>query len=779
MKRSSFLTALLTLSFCYIAFAQNAVIKGSIFDAKTKDPILGATILVNDSTGTSSDLDGNYSLSVPPGQYDLTITSISFEPVTKPVNVKNGQIVTMNVGLFEATTQLDVVVVSGSKYERKLTEETVSIEVLDSRLIKNSNSVSLSESIGKVSGVVVNDNQVTIRGGSGYTFGVGSRVLVLIDDIPLVSLDRGEIRWNFIPVEITDQVEVIKSASSALYGANALNGVINVRTTFAKNEPETEVSTYVTFYGKPKRDEINWWKDRPVTQKPHRYGGYVMHKHRFGDHDFIASANYNKSIGFVRLGDSGFRRINLKYRHRNPKVEGLSYGFSANLMESEEFDYFFYDDAITNSYIPFGSTSNSDDGTLIASTRRQVYVDPFLTYRDKSNNRHSLKGRYFMAQINFSSARPVAHQLYGEYQFHRRFNFDMSLTAGAVGQFAKLIDNTDLGVRNFRSGAFYAQIDKKFGRLTTVIGGRIETLALDSTSTTRPVFSGGLNYQAGKASYLRFSIGQGFRFPSIAERFVDNDIASGLIAALPNPDVQPEYGFNSELGLKQGIKINKWLAYLDISLFWMEYWDMTDFVFGLHPPAGTPPGEFLDYLGFQVENVARARIAGYEVSLLADGKMGPIPMRFQGGYTYSYGVDLSRNPEYIHFGRFMKQLGKSLASKSLEVTDPLLKYRYRHLVKSDLEVDLHNFTFGTEFQIYGFIERVDPIFIAFIPGLQEERERTMNKPDWVWNMRYSYDFDKFGRLSLIVNNVLNREFDVRIARLEPPINFTVQYRVKF
>ena len=78
------------------------------------------------------------------------------------------------------------------------------------------------------------DGQANIRGGSGWSYGAGTRVLVMVDDMPLISGDAGQVQWNLIATENVNQVEIIKGASSALYGSSALNGIINIRTDYTK-----------------------------------------------------------------------------------------------------------------------------------------------------------------------------------------------------------------------------------------------------------------------------------------------------------------------------------------------------------------------------------------------------------------------------------------------------------------------------------------------------------------------------------------------------------------
>ena len=70
--------------------------------------------------------------------------------------------------------------------------------------------------MSKTPGVSILDGQVGIRGGSGYSYGVGSRVQMLLDGMPLLSGDLGEIWWSYLPMEHVSQVEVVKATASSM-----------------------------------------------------------------------------------------------------------------------------------------------------------------------------------------------------------------------------------------------------------------------------------------------------------------------------------------------------------------------------------------------------------------------------------------------------------------------------------------------------------------------------------------------------------------------------------
>ena len=169
-----------------------------------------------------TDFDGFYNLELPPGVYSVVFEYLGMSTDSVEVNIVANQTLTQDFMLREESTLINTIVVSASKYEKKLSEETVSIEVVGSDLLENNNIVDAEESLRKVPGVSIVDGQANIRGGSGWAYGAGSRVLVLYDDIPLLSADAGDAKWSLVPMENLETVEVIKGAASSIYGSGSL-----------------------------------------------------------------------------------------------------------------------------------------------------------------------------------------------------------------------------------------------------------------------------------------------------------------------------------------------------------------------------------------------------------------------------------------------------------------------------------------------------------------------------------------------------------------------------
>src|SRR5690606_10984138 len=122
-------------------------------------------------------------------------------------------------------------------------EVTISMDVLRPELIDNKGFRDLEDAIGQTPGVHTMDGQVSIRGGSGFAYGAGSRVMLLWNGMPLLSADAGDAKFNSVPMESASQIEVIKGASFVLYGSRALNGIISL----SEREPTTKGETRIKY----------------------------------------------------------------------------------------------------------------------------------------------------------------------------------------------------------------------------------------------------------------------------------------------------------------------------------------------------------------------------------------------------------------------------------------------------------------------------------------------------------------------------------------------------
>lgn len=786
-----------------LSFSQTAVIKGKVTDSENNSSLPGVNVVYGNGKGTVTDLDGQFSFSLDAGTYELVFSFIGYDTQTKSITLESGKEVTLEIQLARNTKTLDLVVVSAGRYEQKLEDVTVSMEILKPQLIENKNTTNMETILEQIPGVTVTDGQASIRGGSGFTYGAGSRVLMLVDELPMLAGDAGDVKWNFLPVENIEQVEVIKGASSALYGSSALNGVINVRTAFPKEKPQTKFSVFYSQYNTPVRPDtlgnrrdslgnlytpLKWWSKPPTTT-----GFSAFHSQRFGQLDVVVAGNYFNDEGY-REGETEERgRVNFNLRYRFKKIKGLQVGLNGNMQAANGGVFFIWQNADSGAYIPSHTDTSSTLGTY---TNSRINLDPYIVYYTKKGARHSFRNRYLNTTNNNSNnASSTADFIYSEYQFHSQATHWLAITTGAVFSFSNV--KSDLyGDHQGNNLAAFAQGDIKYGKLNVSLGLRGEyyrvdtfktqtdyaiftkndTITLLKNSKVRPVARIGLNYQLAKATFLRTSFGQGYRFPSIGEKYVNTSIS--VLKVFPNADLQPESGWSAELGIKQGFKFGKLKGFADAAVFTTEYRNMIEFTFGqYYPDSVEVPNIFdvINYSGFRSINIGHARVSGIDVSLLTQADFGPFKTTFFGGYTYINPVNLNADSTY-----------RATATDSTN----LLKYRYQHMGKGDLQLDYKNFSVGLSLRCNSFMEIIDRSFedpllfnieqTKILPGLKEYRQH-YNQWTWVYDLRVSYTFNEQLKLSLLSNNLLNREYMTRPGDIQAPRTMMIQllYNVKY
>ena len=215
-----------SLCFSLVAFSQTTL-TGNVVD-QSQEPVLGANIIVvGAAVGTSSDFDGNFTLTVdqaPP--FSIEISSVGYQSITQEVTSNNQ---TFNISLNEGD-QLDEVVISASRTPESVRESPVTIERFDTRDIKNATSPDFYSSLENLKGVDINKGSLTFNSINtrGFATFANTRFVQLVDGMDNASPALNFAIGNFLGMNEMDvnSVELLPGASSALYGANAFNGIL-------------------------------------------------------------------------------------------------------------------------------------------------------------------------------------------------------------------------------------------------------------------------------------------------------------------------------------------------------------------------------------------------------------------------------------------------------------------------------------------------------------------------------------------------------------------------
>lgn len=779
----------------YFSFSQ---VTGVVLDKSSNAPILGAKIVASDGTRAITDFDGKFKLNSQ--KFPVTIVTSMLQYVTDTTVVTAPGNVTIKIG--EPVKDLETVVVSAGRRKQSVEEVPVSMEIIRPQLIDNKGIVDLEQAVDQTPGVFTMDGQVSIRGGSGYAYGTGSRVLLLWNGMPLLSGYAGDTQWNAIPMEQASQIEVMKGASSVLYGSGALNGVISLQEKEPGLKPETKFKVAYGYYGKPRRESLKWWGNvPPMNQQVEAYRGQMFK--RWG---YTVSSTFFNNDGY-RQGESELRgRLSGTLYFKPAKIDRMKAGIGYNVQMQKTGSFLIWE-SDSLGYQPSGGVDPDDtNSTLNYSFGRRMFFDPYLKYIDKKNNKHSLKSRVYWATndiLNNPSQSNGAVIFFSDYNFAKQFGHGINLTSG-ISNIYNIVNSNLFGDHTSNNIAIYSQYEQNIGKVDISAGLRLEYFEMngqrgdsdfkpfknnqDFVVPVYPVLRTGIHYEIAKYSHLRASIGQGIRYPSVAERFTTTSV--GALNIFKNPDLRPEIGWAGELGFKQGVKIGDWKGMIDVAGFINEYNNMIEFTFGLYNPITgatintyTEEGlqeytqllasgyNITNLIGFRALNAEAARITGIDFSFNSFGSIGEFEIISLIGYTYMNPISLNNNPTYV--------IGNS------DTTANLLKYRFRHLAKADVEVNYKKYSAGISMRYNSFMRNIDRIFeeeiipgTSILPGLKEYRQ-IYNGGNLVFDFRLGYKFNDKYRLGLMCNNILNAEVTSRPGDIQPPRNYQIQVQMKF
>ena len=209
-------------------FAQTKI-GGKVTDADSKEPLIGVSIGVKGAvTGTISDSKGNFSLSTnKPGALTIVVSMVGYERQEIPVK---GNKTDFQIALKEQATLAQDVVVSASRVEESVMQSPVSVERMDIRAIRETPAASFYDAMRNIKGVEVSAQSVSFSsiGMRGFNSNGNVRVVQLIDGMDNQAPGLNFSVGNIVGISELDlqSVDLLPGAASALYGPNAMNGII-------------------------------------------------------------------------------------------------------------------------------------------------------------------------------------------------------------------------------------------------------------------------------------------------------------------------------------------------------------------------------------------------------------------------------------------------------------------------------------------------------------------------------------------------------------------------
>lgn len=740
------------------------VIRGQVIDFFSREPLPGTNVLVDSTGGTTTDSVGNFRYETSRGLHVIQFSFIGYQEYITVLNLKDTEVF-MLIELRPEESELGEVVVSAGKYQQRLEEVTVSLDVINPKLVQDKNQVNLKNTLQQATGVNVTDGQANIRSGSGWTYGAGTRVQTLVDGMPLISGDANQVQWDLVPIHSVERIEVLKGASSVLYGSAALNGVVNMLTHPFPEKEHLNLNLYSGVYDNPRQESLHWW------EQPRFNSGFNFdwQKPLSEYHALNLSGGYIDDQGFRYLDDEKRVRLFGKYHFRSRRIRNLEGSLAAHLMYSDVGNSLLWE-SDSLGYIPLDSSITRNFGW-------DYYLDAAVNYRH-GRFRHSIQGRYLkINNITFDDQTDFTNRsdlVFGEYRLQY---YVAGLSASLGFNTSHSVSDAVLfdGRHSSSNNALFLEVDyRPWKPLKVNAGIRYESFRLDDRFYDQPVFRAGINYAYSESVFLRLSYGQAFRFPSIAESFTTTRV--GVINVYPNPKLSPELGSNIELGARKVFKKERISGYFDFAGFIMRYDDMIEYNASFW-------GEFRPPLfgfGFIPLNIGETRISGLEYSVALEGEFNKTHYRLLAGYTFTF-------PEIMNptdtFATDSVGFGQTFQNTSSNPENGILKYRYQHLVKLDLQLERGPWSGGISLRLNDFMQNIDSIFVSellsqFVPGVENFREKN-KRWDTQIDLRLGYRIRENWQISLIIDNLLNQIQMIRPAYLGPPRMWTIRMNYLF
>lgn len=713
----------------------HAQVRGYVFDRRSSEPIAGAIVSLIDSAQqrvavTSTKSNGEFRIRTA-GRF-LKLRSLGFSDTTIALPLNDSIIYLHPTQLGNAD-----VTVTANRIATASLDLPISTVTVRSAEIQGRSPQGLDHILRAMPGVSVTESQVNIRGSSGYARAIGSRVLLLMDGMPLLSGDNGDMKFDAVPFPAVDRVEVIKGAGSALYGSNAIGGVINVLTRDPREVWKGGISLTGGQYDAPKYNE---WKRSELTGRFYNLDAGLENK--WDDFGALATVSYRKNEGY-RIGDD-LERYNIFAKGVYSSSPDLTLRAST-LIANDQHGGWLYWKSLSDPYIDrdsltavngrthsnranfnLGADYAFEDGKLWI-TKANYYTTEYITDSVPEREDDGAQSRSNVLSVeSFINLEQKAPSSNSAKQFRSWMPVSMNETFGfSANRFG--VSSSVLSDRSALGLAAFGQAEMKFlFGLSLSLGARFDHYGSEGANAENS-FSPklGLNYRPSESLAFRVSNGAGFRVPTLTERFIDSKMAGFTI--IPNDSLRPERSESSELGARYQDE----MLTIDAAIFNAEYENM------IEP----------QFVGDKIQfgNITTAKQFGHE-ELVEVRPFSSDLLKARVGYTYVYSED---------------------RTKKL-----VLPFRPRHLLQSRLEWRPGWLEVSGDFRYLSAYENID----STLSVLVEDGE--VRNASYVLDARVSLDahalLDLPVKLTLQAQNLLNYYYVEIVGNMGPLRSYSLK-----
>ncbi|MEA2064631.1 MAG: TonB-dependent receptor, partial [Gemmatimonadota bacterium] len=525
------------------AFAQlTGTITGSAVNAETGKALKNAQIVVSMTDfGAVTDRQGQFTIShVPPGRYRMIARMTNYKRAARDIEVIAGEITRVDYKLLERIFDLDKVVVTATLSEQEIKWVPAATEVITETEINEMGAKSVADALAEAQSLTL--QEIPGQGTSASLRGLSTKhTLVLLDGRRVSTGFRNQIDLGEIPNSMIERIEIVRGPSSALYGSDAVGGVINIIT---RQPAEGITGRLGVRYGQSRYGE---------AKAPHLSGSLA-----------------GKS---GRLGYSLTTSVDRKGLYDRDKSTAQTTGDEKNIASSSgKISLEVASDQKLTGGLEYSKTEREGvrtwgwgDGTRLAdSQRRSVFLEYMGELRETTNLMFRGYQSHFEMDIDIIplAGGPGGSPLIASgdkyhldqdlYQLEGRWSELLAgrhqVTMGGDYRSEKRKDNNTLkeSGRDVNNGAFFIQDQFQISEpLLLILGGRYDRHS-DFGSEFSPKVSA--TWSANDNLRVKCSYGEGFRAPTICELYIEQSTKKRIERA--NPDLDAETSRSFEFGVE-------------------------------------------------------------------------------------------------------------------------------------------------------------------------------------------------------------------------------------
>ncbi|MBK8944009.1 MAG: TonB-dependent receptor [Ignavibacteriae bacterium] len=493
------------------------MISGKIFDSKTNLPLIGANIyLEGTKIGSLSDENGNFSLSSNFNVKSRKLKASYIGYFTEVIEINSDK--SIEIYLKPSLLNLDQIVVTGTRTERFLKDTPVTTRVINKEQIQNSGASDIKQALSEINGIVVHENQFGTGVNTVEIQGFSSQhVQILVDGIKMIGRVNGELDISAIPINQVERIEIVKGAASALYGSEAMGGVINIITNKIHNNFSVNSDLTTGSYGRLDGNininaPIQNWKPS-LNLSYRKYNGYDLN-------DLTPSEDgtaYQKYHGQLNLDGNLNENSELNFKT-------LFFTENHNSQSSQIFE-----DQIENNH--FAGRAEFATKKIYKSLNLKAGIE-YSSYNHKYDQKVISSG--FIKEGDITDEKLMRGDLLFDF-----FVGSNSINGGYSFEYEEIESDRVIGKnQNSTLNNIFLQNEITFNDWSTFLGG----IRLDAHSVYGSQFTpkAAIMLKPTNTSRIRFSYAEGFRSPSFKELFLEYVNLPVGYHIIGNPDLQPE-----------------------------------------------------------------------------------------------------------------------------------------------------------------------------------------------------------------------------------------------